>query len=54
LPREAASGRSSPTDGPVGHRFLKILPSMEALLASMVVVAVGEIGDKTHVAGLTG
>ena len=46
MPREAASGRSRPTDGPVGHRFLQILPSLEALLAS--IVAVGEIGDKTQ------
>ena len=34
------------------HRFFKILPSMEALLASIVVVAVGEIGDKTQLLAL--
>jgi putative Ca2+/H+ antiporter (TMEM165/GDT1 family) len=52
VPREAASGRSRPTDGASATGLFLILPSMEALLASIVVVAVGEIGDKTQLLAL--
>src|SRR5204862_7586278 len=39
-------------NSPVSNRARKTLPSMEALLASNDVVAIGEIGDKTQLLAL--